>query len=115
MVYISLWEIETNIGRVNNSDVQRPGTGPKIGTGSAFAGHNARLLSKCTACQGWPNAKVIYCRARAGLLTVAWIHAELAKHRALAVVVAGPALVKFSHLQSICYVGVSASVKSPKN
>ena len=42
----------------------------------------------------------------------AGIHAELAKHHALAV--AGPAVVKFSHIQSMIYVAVSASVKSPK-
>ena len=41
------------------------------------------------------NAKGIYCRASAGLLTyiVPGIHAELAKHRALAVAVPGPAVV----------------------
>ena len=94
MVYRSLWKIETNIGRVNNSDAQRPGVGPKIGPGSAFARHNARLLSSCRAWHGWTNAKGIYCRACAGLLTVAGIDAELAKHRALAVAVPGPAVVK---------------------
>ena len=58
----------------------------------------------------------IYCRVWTGLLTVAGIDAELAKHSALAVAVAGPAVVKISPppvLQSISYVGVSASVKSP--
>ena len=94
MVYRSLWELETNIGRVNSSDVQRPGNGPKIGPGSPFAGHNARLLSSCRAWHGWPNAKGIYFRACAGPLTVAGIDAGLAKHRALAVALPGPAVVK---------------------
>ena len=63
-------EKETNIGRVNNSDVKlNPASRPKTGPGGAFVGHTAKLLSSCRAWHGWPNAKRIYRRACAGLLT----------------------------------------------